>query len=1142
MSEGPQQRNRMHRKNSAYTRRPPYGPSLGAVSLCSALLGVLVSLHSIPLLADAPANSISFEMPEDGWATVAINDAAGKRVRNLFGDLPFKAGTHTVEWDGRDDAGKSAEPGEYRWTGLWRGDVAAIYRGSFQHGNPPWLYGTTGGWTGDHSSVQALVAVGDRVLLGSNEAEWGHGLIASDLSGRKQWGIRWLDKRAWCGAESLASVGDRVFATSYLNECAVWEVDPATGRNVLVLEEKDVPELVRDDRKPGLRVVGGRVTPDGGELYLCDVMASEPLTLVFAVGAPNSRLTFLRSLSVRTWGVAWMSDGRCVAVLDRSVAWLDVETGSTHPFTKSPISAPWGVAVDGAGRVFVSDQGATGIHRFTRDGQMSHRYLRLDAPASHQVKIFAADGTLLRAMGREGGRQAGAFDPASFLQPAGLAIDGRGRLWVGELSQSPKRVTVWTLPQDLARDEPSLAHQFVGPAMYGGGAAMVDPAKPWEIVDTNFGVVFDVDLERQSFGVLRVPWIPIDFWKEHGWQPDAPFCGRPGVAIEVEGRRYTALQGGYMHGDDTTWMPHQFSANGPVAIGEYVGDRFVPRAALVNILAWLRGRSLNTRREEQWLAEPFFEAARRLPDWPRFAETMGLAPDATDVPHWNHPRGAPFFTAVTWPKEIGGAVWVDGNGDAKVQPEEVAFFPMGHGGTFTLDAQLNAYWSIPAWQKEHVGTWLLPRSGMNAQGAPVYRPEEVRRLFAEEFQPVDVGADGSMLGLHELREADGRVRWSYPARKEGVKALGKDSRLTMRPGSIHRAKSVQGIVDGPGALGPVYLLHSTDGMDYLLTREDGLFITMLFRPYAFADGWDSLPDATPGMRLDSYSLQDECFNGHFVRAEATGKGFVKGRYYLLGKGRSAVVEVTGLEGVRRFEGGTLALVAGQGRFGRGERCDPAMAAQAPAAKRTLVPLLALPPKPGEDLFRGPRVEFAGAQVQAAYRNDGLHVKWQQKGESWQFQNQGQDWTQLFATGGGIELQVRSPSLGLLRFVLAPCQGEPTLVRMRYEGEETDAAVTYRSEVHTRRVPEVTLVKGGYGVRPLKDGQVVQFRLPWEALGFDAPPAGGTELPIELGVFFADRGGMRTQSREFLIGGSGMVADLPTEAEPARHFGKIRLEP
>src|SRR5262249_17089486 len=148
----------------------------------------------------------------------------------------------TVEWDGRDDKGEKLQPGEYRWIGLFHGDMHAVYQGAFQYGNPPWLYGKTGGWTADHSFAVTVTAVADRVLIGSSESEWGHGLNASDLDGKKQWGVRWLNKRAWAGADSLATVGTRTFAGTDPHENAVWEVDPATGENNLVLELKDLPK------------------------------------------------------------------------------------------------------------------------------------------------------------------------------------------------------------------------------------------------------------------------------------------------------------------------------------------------------------------------------------------------------------------------------------------------------------------------------------------------------------------------------------------------------------------------------------------------------------------------------------------------------------------------------------------------------------------------------------------------------------------------------------------------------------------------------------------------------------------------------------------------------------------------------------
>lgn len=1089
----------------------------------------------------AEPNTIEFEMPADGWATIAINDVEGKRVRNLLANLPYKAGRHSVEWDGRDDAGEVVEPGTYQWVGLHRGDIAAVYRGAFQHGNPPWLYARTGAWTGDHSAATTVVAIGDRMLLGSNEAEWGHGLIACDADGRKQWGVKWLEKRSWNGAESLATVGGRAFATGYLQETAVWEIDPAGGKNQLVLERGDLPAELAGDRKPALRAVGGH----DGELYVCDVSAPEPRTLVLRVGERWQRLTVSRVLPVRTWALTWLPDGRCIAALDHTVAVLDTATGQTQSFTSSPISAPWGITADKAGRVYVSDQGATGLHVYTRDGQLSHRFLRLDRPASHQVKVFDSRGNLLRAMGREGGQQVGPIDPESFFQPAGLAIDPKGRLWVTEFTQSPKRVSVWSMPDDLAAEKPTLVHQFFGPAHYGGGAAMIDPARPWRIMDTNFGVIFDVNIDTGAFHAAHLPWRALDPWKEHGRRDDLPFAGRPGVIIPIDGRAFTATQGGYMHGDDARWSPHRFPANGPTMIGEYVDDVFVPRAAIGNIRMWMRARELKSRREEQWLAPAILEAARRLPDWPAHAAAMGMDPDAPDVPHVEHKKGTADWIVHPWPHALSGFLWVDADGDAALDPDEVTFHPMGDSGHITLDGDLNAYWDVATWHKnEWVGTWKLSRDGFNAAGAPAYAWSRLEKISDSPRSPDHVAADGSMLTYTALHDAKGRKMWSHPYDNRGIRALGDQKHAVMKPGSVHRVNAVQGVVVGPGDLGQVYLMHSVDGMDYLMTRDDGLFIARVFRPYAFADGWDTIPpdQARPGLRLDGYSLQDECFNAHFVQAAADGQGFRQGAYYLLGNSRSAIVELTGLDRVERFGGGSVQLTPGAGLFGKGQHFDPAAATAPAPMKRSKVsePLAAMKTLPGQDTFRGKPAKWLGNVVRAGWDDKrGLHLKWEVDDNS-PFVNNEDDWTQLFTTGDACDLQVQSPTLGPLRFVIAMNNDKPVVVRMRYKGEQTNDAVTYKSDVATTQVPEVIRLDVKPNVRRTNGKYVVQVTLPWDTLGVPEPRVGLT-LPMELGVCYSDPTGTNTQSREYWSSGeSGMVADVPTEARHVEEWGKIIL--
>ena len=49
-------------------------------------------------------------MPYDGKVTLAINDANGRRVRNLIATVDQPAGKRTEPWDGRDDAGNLVAP------------------------------------------------------------------------------------------------------------------------------------------------------------------------------------------------------------------------------------------------------------------------------------------------------------------------------------------------------------------------------------------------------------------------------------------------------------------------------------------------------------------------------------------------------------------------------------------------------------------------------------------------------------------------------------------------------------------------------------------------------------------------------------------------------------------------------------------------------------------------------------------------------------------------------------------------------------------------------------------------------------------------------------------------------------------------
>jgi hypothetical protein len=1066
------------------------------------------------------------------------------RVRNLFADVPFKQGTHTVEWDGRDDKDAKVPAGEYQWRGLLRGDLHAVYQGSFQYGTPPWVYGKTGGWTADHSYAVTVVAAGDRVLIGSTEAEWGHGLVAADLEGHKLWGERWMAKRAWAGADALAAVGPRVFATSYPEMNTIWDVDPATGDSWIVAELKDLPrDQVNTEGRlpglkgPGLRVIGGHAAQGGGELYVADLYGKEARTYVFGTkGAkPGDRLKLLRVLPIRPWSLTWLPDGRCVAAMDKTLDVLDTQTGRTTPLVSAGLEAPVCVASDAEGRIYVSDHGGSSEIRFNPNAALLERALRTSGRASMQIKIFDSHGRLLRTMGREGGQRPGAIEPTDFWRPAGIALDGRGRLWVTEMTYTPKRVSVWTIPADLAAAAPSVAMQFFGPTTYGGGATMIDPAKPWRIMDTNYGVIFDVNLDTGAYRPIELPWRQYLGRKENYYRPDLPFDGKPTTVFKVDGREFSFLQGGYEHGPEAHWMPYT-GASDACVIGEYRKGLFVPLAAIGNVRMLLRSRELLSRREVQWLPQAILEAAKRRPDWKELCAKTHMDPEMTDAPHVAHSRSSGVWIASPWPKELSGFVWTDANGDGRMQPEEIEFASVEESEGVTFDSQLNAYVFVT--RTRGPGIFKLTREGFNSIGAPIYRWAKAKQL--EGNRVVEVGQDGSLLDFTSLRGPDGRLRWSYPSDPRGAVSLASKKWQEMLPGAINRIHALRGVIKAPGELGDVYMLQSTDGMCYLLTRDDGLFIGTLFKPFAFGPGWDTIPEAKRGMNLESYSLQDECFNGSLVQAQSSGQGFAKGHYYLMGLARSAILELTGLEGVRRLPGGSVTLVEGTGLYAKATP-TPAVPPVVPpdvlhpAARPASGPMLA---SHGTQLDKS--VQFADAEVAAGWDQRGLHLKWIVKASDTLFANNGSDWTMLFTTGDACDVQLKSPELGRCRYIITMYKSKPTVVRFQYDAKETASAVVYKSGVGETRVPSVEKLDLAVSVRRFKDSYAVQFTLPWNVLGI--APKARLEIPLELGVFRANPAATKTVVRNYWHSGLvGMVSDVPTEAAPTTNWGTLILK-
>lgn len=159
---------------------------------------------------------VAFDAP--GVATVALYTPEGRLVRILAQAVEVEAREYRIRWDGLDlfghlvPAGADLELKVFHNPGL-----KVTYEMSVTpHKVAPWpgrfeRNGETraGGWLGDHSAPNTVVAVGDLLMIGTALAEEGDNVAVINPGGEKIWGAK---LEGWDGVRQLRSDGKAVFA------------------------------------------------------------------------------------------------------------------------------------------------------------------------------------------------------------------------------------------------------------------------------------------------------------------------------------------------------------------------------------------------------------------------------------------------------------------------------------------------------------------------------------------------------------------------------------------------------------------------------------------------------------------------------------------------------------------------------------------------------------------------------------------------------------------------------------------------------------------------------------------------------------------------------------------------------------------
>jgi DNA-binding beta-propeller fold protein YncE len=430
---------------------------------------------------------------EDGEVSVVLYNDKHEAVRVLMASTPRQAGRLVEKWDGLDELDTPLPAGTYTWKGLYHQPITTRYLLSVHNSGQPAYKNdeNTGGWGGDHGVPSAICTAGDDLLLAWNYNEAGWGLIRTDMDGKKRWGI--INSQGF-----LASDGQRVFASTHEFGAGLRCFDVKDGRplpwgngtSVLAL-----PPGVQAAEISGMAYGAGKLYASFAQHNLVAVYDATrgDLQTTWRVPAPGA--------------LAARPDGTLAAISNARL--VQLREGEITPLADHHLDHPAGIAVGADGKIYVANQGRT-----------------------QNIAIFTPAGTFVKSLGKAGGRPwIGRFDPKGMLEPAGIALDAKGRLWVAESIDYPKRVSVWDPKSG------KLVKEFFGGAHYASFIWM-DPERPDEVYCD--GVIWKVDWKKLTAAPYSTCW--------RSREPEVPGAG--GFSTHTGGFRPFTAQNGRQYGFD----------------------------------------------------------------------------------------------------------------------------------------------------------------------------------------------------------------------------------------------------------------------------------------------------------------------------------------------------------------------------------------------------------------------------------------------------------------------------------------------------------------------------------------------------------------------------------------------------------------
>ncbi|MFP4027199.1 MAG: sugar-binding protein [Candidatus Brocadiia bacterium] len=1007
---------------------------------------------------------ISFELKEEGYVTIAIHDEKGNRIRNLVSDRHFTAGQHTVMWDGLKDKpgldpGKPMEPGTYEWKGLVHDNLHLVYRGVYHNaGTPPWNnFEKDSDWGGDHGVPIAAATAGDRVILGWSGGEASTQLIAVNPDNyHKIWGVR----RGYASTELLTVDGNDVYAGPHGMNVFHARVDDGSLAAFSATGTADLPIPKLGGAKKPVRPAD-TVAIDG-KLY----MSFSAQNVLARVDIKSGKLE--KEFTVKSPGrMGKTADGSILVISEDKILRWNPEDGNAKQVI-SGLDAPKGITCGPDGKIYVALWGET-----------------------HQVHIFTPDGKLIRKIGKKGGRASlGPWDAEALLRPIGLTVGPKGRLWIGERVDKPKRWSVWTTDGELLRE-------LFGSSHYGADGGALKPDDPY----VGVGQMCEWRVNPKTGRDECLGKIAADSMVNVQFPLERTHSSR---YVKANGRWYLA-QGLHRYFS----MLKVYRRGGP---GDF---------KLVAVVGNARQRFSAHR-------------GKRLMPFSKHA----LFADRTDSEVFS---------------------WADRNGDGDVQKEELSFRDIGtrmrgawqHLG---VNGSLTAYFPMKD------GTiWEFPVSGYTKTEAPKYDLSAAHPIPDAHYGggqgSVLPSLDGEVVMSHSnpLKSFDadsGNLLWTYPNTWAGVH--GSHRAPEGEPGLLRGTFAFVGSAKTKGDE-EVFVVNSNVGEWHAFTR-DGLYVANLFTADPARVNWPE--KAEPGVLMDDCppGMGGEDFGGFFT-GTTDGRAFIQA-----GKTGFWIIELTGLNSIRRLDGGPLKQT--EAGVARSRNFYSRRKQKLAGVKKTDVHRVS--PKVDGELDEWEKAWFAGYYV---HRRGGPRIEtalgWDQENlylacrvndRSGTWKNNANLPENLYSRGDTVDLQLgtnpdanpkrRSAAKGDLRLAIGKVKGEPAAVIYREKGPVGNGkSVVYSSGViHHFEVKSVqTVDEARIAVSTKRRSYVVEAAVPLDVLGLTPRP--GLTIRGDFGVTFSNRAGTDVVRRKYWSNrNTGIVNDevFELKLEP-RNWGELTFE-